>query len=114
MSMIEAAHDTVGLASLLEAAPDAMLLVDPSGRIVLVNREVERLFGYSRQELLGSALETLVPSASAAPIPRTGPSTRETRRPGPWAPVSSSSVGRRTAASSPPRSASARSVRKRG
>jgi PAS domain S-box-containing protein len=46
---------------LLEAAPDAILEIDRSGRIILLNPAAERLFGYSRDELLGETLETLVP-----------------------------------------------------
>ncbi len=49
------------LHGLLEAAPDAMIIVDPSGRIVLSNSQVESLFGYDRDELLGSPIEMLVP-----------------------------------------------------
>jgi two-component system, sensor histidine kinase and response regulator len=46
---------------LLEAAPDAMLGVDGSGLIQLVNTQAERLFGWTRNELLGRPIETLVP-----------------------------------------------------
>jgi PAS domain S-box-containing protein len=49
---------------LLEAAPDAILEVDQSGTIVLLNRVTEKLFGYSREELLGRPIEMLVPEAS--------------------------------------------------
>ena len=36
-------------------------MIDAEGRIVLVNREVERLFGYPREELLGRPVELIVP-----------------------------------------------------
>src|SRR5881396_3904284 len=46
---------------LLEAAPDAMIIVERTGRIVLVNSQAERLFGYRRDQLLGQPVEMLVP-----------------------------------------------------
>jgi len=46
---------------LLEAAPDAMVIVDSDGHIELVNAQTERLFGYPRGELLGQPVEKLVP-----------------------------------------------------
>jgi PAS domain S-box-containing protein len=58
---------TLGLSSpralegFLEAAPDAIVVVDRSGNIVIVNQLAEGLFGYSRRELLGMRIERLVP-----------------------------------------------------
>ncbi len=48
---------------LLDAAPDAIIEVDREGRIVLVNRVTEKLFGYLREELLGQSMDMLVPDA---------------------------------------------------
>jgi PAS domain S-box-containing protein len=45
----------------LEAAPNAMLMVDKGGRITLANSQTEQLFGYDRAELLGQPIEMLVP-----------------------------------------------------
>ena len=45
----------------IEAAPTGMLMVDRDGRIVLVNAQVEKLFGYERRELIGQPVELLVP-----------------------------------------------------
>jgi PAS domain S-box-containing protein len=48
---------------LLEAVPDAMMCLRADGRIVLVNAQTERLFGYRRDELAGQPVEMLVPEA---------------------------------------------------
>jgi PAS domain S-box-containing protein len=46
----------------IEAAPTGMLVTDRAGRIVLLNVEAERLFGYGRKDLLGKQVESLVPA----------------------------------------------------
>jgi len=47
--------------ALLEAAPDAMVIVNRQGQIVLVNTQTEHLFGYSREELIDQPVELLMP-----------------------------------------------------
>ncbi|MGB0971228.1 MAG: diguanylate cyclase domain-containing protein [Mycobacterium sp.] len=67
---------------LLEAAPDAMVIVGADGRIALANAQTDRMFGYPREDLLGSEVEMLLPPRFrgkhvrhrahffAAPVPR--------------------------------------------
>jgi PAS domain S-box-containing protein len=55
--------------ALLEAAPDAMVLVDAAGRVALVNRQAELLFGWSRDELVGQLVEVLLPARYRAAHP---------------------------------------------
>jgi PAS domain S-box-containing protein len=47
--------------SLLEALPDAVLIVNQAGKIVVANNQAEKIFGYSREELIGKSIEWLVP-----------------------------------------------------
>jgi PAS domain S-box-containing protein len=47
---------------LLEAAPDAMVIVDQEGVIIMVNAQTEKLFGYTREDILNKHVEILVPS----------------------------------------------------
>jgi PAS domain S-box-containing protein len=46
---------------LLEASPDAVVIVDTAGEIVFVNAQTERMFGYRREEILGKRVEVLLP-----------------------------------------------------
>src|SRR5205085_5082873 len=47
--------------AILDATPDATVIVDKEGRIARVNAQAERLFGYGREELLGQPVEQLLP-----------------------------------------------------
>jgi diguanylate cyclase (GGDEF)-like protein/PAS domain S-box-containing protein len=49
------------LRGLLESAPDAIVIVDAAGEIVLVNTRTEAVFGYTREELIGRPVELLMP-----------------------------------------------------
>jgi PAS domain S-box-containing protein len=50
---------------LLEAAPDAMVVVNPGGDIVLLNVQAENKFGYSRDELVGQKIKNIIPEGFA-------------------------------------------------
>jgi PAS domain S-box-containing protein len=54
----------------VEASPSGMIAVDASGKITLANAEAVRLFGYSRDELLGLTIEALVPERTRAAHPQ--------------------------------------------
>lgn len=82
------ANEQIELA--MEGAPNGMVIVDATGTIVLANAEVERLFGYSRAELVGGPIERIVPpslreeherlraSYQEQPVPRTMAPTART------------------------------------
>jgi len=48
---------------LLEAAPDAMIIANEKGEIVLINKQTEKLFGYTKEELIGQPVEILIPAS---------------------------------------------------
>jgi PAS domain S-box-containing protein len=54
-------HNEARFRRLLESTPDGVVMVEANGNILLVNEQTERLFGYTRQELLGQPIEMLVP-----------------------------------------------------
>jgi len=69
--------------AIIEASPDGILLVDRSGRILMVNASAEEITGRSKKELLGESIHVLVPAhlrertasgwSSFLPAPRPGP-----------------------------------------
>ncbi len=90
----------------VESSPCAMVMVDSGGKIVLVNSQTVKLFGYARSELIGQPIEMLVPDTS--PKGPSGPSRDNiwfNRRRGRWRPDGSCTQGIRTAGRFPSRSA---------
>lgn len=63
--LMQAEHDLKTakdrLASLIEAAPDALIITGPDGRILFANAQADRVFGYPREDLIGSDVEMLIP-----------------------------------------------------
>jgi len=66
----------------VESAPNGMLMIDPQGTITLVNKQVETMFGYSREDMLGRPVEMLIPERFRPnhPSHRTGYFTAPTSR----------------------------------
>ena len=69
----------------LEAAPTAMIMIDPHGLMVLTNGHLEKLFGYDRAELMGKSIEVLVPERFHHDLSRFRDDFFGIRRPGLWA-----------------------------
>jgi PAS domain S-box-containing protein len=55
--------------ALLESAPDAMVIIDARGKIIMINAQTERLFGYRREKLVGLLDEVLLPERFRAQYP---------------------------------------------
>lgn len=70
------------LRKVIEASPNGIIMVNDRGEIVLVNLQIEKLFGYTRENLVGKPIEILVPDSAKAIHPKqresffTNPSTR--------------------------------------
>jgi PAS domain S-box-containing protein len=61
----EFSHDLSGYRGLLEAAPDAMVVVNEAGEMMLLNLQTEKQFGYSRDELIGRRVTDIIPEGFA-------------------------------------------------
>ena len=62
----QARHNRLKFEQLVENAPDAMVICRPDGTIVLVNKQAENLFGYTRKQLTGKPVDMLIPEAQRA------------------------------------------------
>jgi nitrogen fixation negative regulator NifL len=61
-SVAQLAESDALLRSALEASPSGIVMADSQGRIVMANRQLERMFGYGKGELIGRPLENLIPT----------------------------------------------------
>jgi PAS domain S-box-containing protein len=67
--MFDYDHNDSELRLLFEAAPNGMIVTDEAGIITFVNKQIEKLFGYPRGELIGRSVEILIPERSRAAHP---------------------------------------------
>ena len=58
------------LRDIVDAAPDATVIIDADGKIVLVNKQMEHVFGHAREELIGKPVSTLLPERFHGAHPR--------------------------------------------
>src|SRR5260370_16119222 len=92
---------------LLEAAPEAIVVTKRDGRIIRVNTQTERLFGYPREELLGQNVEVLLPQRVRHRHVKKPPRTSVIQECGPWVQAGSYTPGARMAPNFPSTSVSA-------
>jgi PAS domain-containing protein len=95
---------------LFEHAPNGVVVADGRGSIVLVNDQMEKEFGFSRGELIGKPIETLIPERFRAAIPRSGQPLKRMPSQDPWLRGASFSASGRTAANFRSRSVSIQSA----
>ena len=88
----------------VEAAPNAMVMVNRAGEIVMVNAQAERVFGYPRAELLGQPVEMLVPEQFRGHHPELREHSLSSHWHGRWGRAATFLASRRMAASSRSRS----------
>jgi PAS domain S-box-containing protein len=72
----------------VEASPDAQIIIDAKGNIVVFNTQAEFMFGYERNEVLGHPLEVLLPEGQRGPMASIGRAIFRNRRREKWEPVS--------------------------
>ncbi|HZF52655.1 MAG TPA: PAS domain S-box protein [Polyangiaceae bacterium] len=92
---MQASHLAIPLQTLLDAVPDAMIIADREGAIVVVNTQAEKLFAYAPGELLGQRVEALMPERFRAGHPARRDSYRDQPRVRPMGASGSILYGRR-------------------
>ena len=85
----DAPIDERTLRTIIEAAPDGIVVIDAGGRIRVVNAQLERLFGYSREELIGERVERSCRRRCAATTAAIARATQPRWRRARWGPASS-------------------------
>ena len=88
------------LGAIFSASPDAVVVVDASGRIILSSPAVTELFGYYPEELIGEPIESLIPAGRRANHASTFVSSSKRPAPDRWAWVSNFPAGTATEPSS--------------
>ena len=76
----------------VESAPNAMVMINAGGKIEMVNAQAERVFGYTRAEMLGQSIEMLVPERFRQQHPTLRQSFFAIPSPAPWAPAAISTA----------------------